>query len=87
MGELVKSRFVAVEVARDVQVRRAPLTSRHLKALRMILSSAATRDGKRRPRSVALFDTVAAVVHATIDEAVAVLCPDGLWNEMSASSC
>ena len=36
------------------------------------------RDCKRRPRSVALYDIVAALVHATIDEVVAVLAPDGM---------
>ena len=73
-GELVKSRFVAAEVARDVRYdvhTRTPA----LKALKMIPSPAATRDGKRRPCSVALHDIVAAFVHATIHEVVAVLPP------------
>ena len=80
-GELVKSRFVAAEVARDVRYdvhTRTPA----LKALKMILSLAATRDGKRRPCSVALHDIVAAFVHATIHEVVAVLPPDGLLERV-----
>ena len=44
----------------------------------MILNLAAMRNGNRRLRSVALYDIVAAFVHATSDEVVAVLTPDGL---------
>ena len=65
----VKSRFVAAEVARDVRYdvhAGAPA----LKALRMIVSLAATRDGKHRPRSIAFYDIVAAFVHASMDEVV-----------------
>ena len=41
-------------------------------------SQAVMRDWKRRPRSVAFYDSEAAFVHSTIDEVVAVLPPDGL---------
>ena len=44
-----------------------------LKALRMIVSLAATRDGKHRPRSIVLYGIVAAFVHASIDEVVGLL--------------
>ena len=44
----------------------------------MILSLATVLDGTRRPRSVALYDIVAAFLHATIDEVAAVLAPYGL---------
>ena len=64
-GELVNSRFVAAEVARDVSCDVCAGTPA-LKALRMILSLAATRDGKRRVRSVALCDIVAKSVRAQL---------------------
>ena len=65
----VKSRFVAAEVARDVR-HDVHAGTPALKALRMIVSLAATRDGKHRPRSIAFYDIVAAFVHASIDEVV-----------------
>ena len=68
---LVKSRFVAAEVARAVRYNVHGGT-----ALRMIISLVAMRDGKRHPHSVAFCDTVAAFLHATIDEVVVVLPPD-----------
>ena len=49
-----------------------------LEALRMIVSLAATRDGKHRPRSRAFYDIVAAFVHASIDEVVGVVPPEGM---------
>ena len=60
----VKRRFVAAEVARDVR-HHVHAGTPVLKALRMIVSLAATRDGKHRPRSVAFYDIVAAFVHAS----------------------
>ena len=81
--ELVTSRFVAVEVARNVRNDVLPA----LKALRMILSFAAMRDGKRRPRTKALCDIVAAIVHATIDEVVGSCHQMACWRERSAASC
>ena len=57
-----------------------------LKALR-IFNVPATRDVKRRPRSLVLYDTVAAFVHATIDEVVAVLPPDGLLERDECFIC
>ena len=47
----VKSRFVAAEVARDVR-HDVHAATPALKALRMIVSLAATRDGRHRPRSI-----------------------------------
>ena len=76
-GELVTSRFAAAEVARDVRYEVRAGTPA-LRALRMTLSLAATRDGKRRPRIVALYDIVVAFVHAAIDQIVAVLSLDGI---------
>ena len=66
-NDRVKSRFVAAEGARDVRhdVYAGTLA---LKALRMIVSLAATRDGKHRPRSIVFYDITAA--HASIDEVV-----------------
>ena len=62
----VQSRFVAAEVATDVRhdVHAGRLA---LKAARMIVSLAATRDGRHRPRIV-FYDISAAFVHASIDE-------------------
>ena len=76
-SELVNSRFMAAEVARDVRYDVYAGTPA-LKALRMIFSIAAMRDGKRRPRCVALYVIMAAFVHTTIDAVVAVLALDGL---------
>ena len=64
-----KNRFVAAEVARDVR-HDVHAGTPALKALRMIVSLAATRGGKHRPRSMAPHDIVAAFVHASIDEVV-----------------
>ena len=66
----VKSSFVAAEVAGDVRhdVRAGTPA---LKALRMIVSLAATRDGRHRPRSIVLYDITAAFV----------------WRKESASCC
>ena len=47
----------------------------------MIVSLAATRDGKHRPRSIAFYDIVAALVHASIDEVVGVVPRDGLLEK------
>ena len=80
----VKSRFVAAEVARDVRHdvhARTPA----LKALRMIVSLAATRDGRRRPRSMVFYDIGAAFVHASIDGEL--FTKTACWKEESASSC
>ena len=76
----VKSRFVAAEVARDVR-HDVHAGTPALKALRMIVSLAATRDGKHRPRSIAFYDIVAAFVHASIDEVVGVVPQDGLLEK------
>ena len=73
----VKIRFVAAEVARDVR-HDVHAGTPALKALRMIVSLAATRDGKYRPRSMAFYDIVAAFVQASIDEVVGVVPQDGL---------
>ena len=72
----IKSRFVAAEVARDVRYDVHTGTPA-LKALRMIVSFAATRDGKHRPSSIAFYDIVAAFVRASIDEVVVVVFQDG----------
>ena len=76
----VKSRFVAAEVARDVR-HDVHAGTPALKVLRMIVSLAATRDGKHRPRSIAFYDIVAAFVHASIDEVVGVVPQDGLLEK------
>ena len=52
----VKSRFVAAEVARDGRYDVHAGTPA-LKALRIIVSFAATRDGRHRPRSI-MFSTL-----------------------------
>ena len=55
----VKSRVVAAEAARDARHDvHAGIPA--LKALRMIVSLAATREGKHRPRSIVFYDIVAA---------------------------
>ena len=76
----VKSRFVAAEVARDVR-HDVHAGTPALKMLRMIVSLAATRDGKHRPRSIAFYDIVAAFVHASIDEVVGGFPQDGLLEK------
>ena len=76
----VKSRFVAAEVARDVR-HDVHAGTPALKALRMIVSLASTRDGKHRPSSTAFYDIVAAFVHASIDEVVEVVLQDGLLEK------
>ena len=73
---------VAAEVARDVR-HDVHAGTRALKALRMIVSVAATRDGRHRPHSIVFHDTVAAFVHASLDEVVGVCSPrrpDALWQ-------
>ena len=62
----VQSRFVAAEVATDVR-HDVHAGRRALKAARMIVSLAATREGRHRPRIV-FYDISAAFVHASIDE-------------------
>ena len=49
-----------------------------LTVLRMIVSLAATRDGRHRPRSVVFYDIVAAFVHASKDEVVKVVLLEGM---------
>ena len=82
----VKSKFVAAEVARGVRHDVLAGTPA-LKALRMIVSLAATRDGKHRPRSIAFYDIVAAFVHASIDEVVGLFPKTAYWRKESASCC
>ena len=79
----VKSRFVAAEVARDVR-HDVHAGTPALKALRMIVSFAATRDGKHRPRSVAFYDIVAAFVHARL---WGLFPKAACWRMESASCC
>ena len=55
--------------------------------LRMIVSLAATRDGRHRPRSIVFHDIVAAFVHASVDEVVGVVPQKACWKEESASCC
>ena len=71
-NDRVESRFVAAEVARDVRhdVRAGTPA---LKALRMIVSLAAPRDGKHRPRSIVFYDITTAFVQASMDEVVGVV--------------
>ena len=52
-----------------------------LKALRMMISLAATPDRKHRPRSIVFYDITAAFVHASIDEVVGVIPQDGLLEK------
>ena len=70
-GGLVQSRFAAAKVARDVRYDVHD-GKPGFKALRVILSLATTRDGKRRPPSVVSCDIVGAFVNATTDEVVTV---------------
>ena len=79
-NDRVKSRFVAAEVARDVR-HDVHAGTPALKALRMIVSPAATQDGKHRPRSIVFYDVTAAFVHASIDEVVGVIPQDGLQEK------
>ena len=58
-----------------------------LKALRMIVSLAATRDGRHRPRSIVFYDVVAAFVHTRIDEVVGVVFKKACWKDESDSCC
>ena len=77
---------MAAEVARDVR-HDVHAGTPALKALRMIVSLAATRDGKHRPRSIAFYDIVAAFVHASIDEVVGLFPKTACWRKESASCC
>ena len=79
-NDRVKSRFVAAEVARDVR-HDVHAGTPALKALRRIVSLAATRDGKHRPRSIVFYDITAAFVHASMDEVVEVIPQDGLLEK------
>ena len=72
----VKSRFVAAEVPRDVR-HDVHAGTPALKASRMIVSLAATRDGRHRPRSLVFHDITATFVHASINEVVEVTLQDG----------
>ena len=76
----VKSRFVAAEVARDVRhyVHAGTLA---LKVVWMIISLAATRDGRHRPRSIVFDDITAAFAHASTDDAEGVIPQDGLLEK------
>ena len=77
---LVKSRFVAAEVARDLR-HNVHAGTPALKAWRMIVSLAATRDGRHRPRCVVFYDIEAAFVHASMDEVVGIVPQDGLLEK------
>ena len=57
---------MAAEVARDVR-HDVHAGTPALKALRRIVSLAATRDGKHHPRSIVFYDITAAFVHASMD--------------------
>ena len=52
----------------------------------MIVSKAATRDGRHCPRSIVFCYIVAAFVHASIDEVVGVR-KTASWRKESASCC
>ena len=67
----VKSRFVAAGVARDVR-HDVHAGTAALKAFRMIVSLAATRDGRHRPRSIAFYDVVAALAHWSVHSRILV---------------
>ena len=69
----VKSRLVATEVAYGMRRDDCFAGTPPLRALRMVMSLAASRG-----RRLALFDVVAAFVHALIDELVILYLPDGL---------
>ena len=62
-------------------VTRAGSCRPRWQALRMVVSLAATRDGKHRPRSIVFYDTVAAFVHASMDEVVGAVLQDGLLEK------
>ena len=79
-NDRVKSSFVAAEVARDLR-HDVRVGTPVLKALRMIVSLAAIRDGKHRPRSTVFYDITAAFVKASIDEVVGVIPQDGLLEK------
>ena len=64
------------QVARDVR-HDVHAGTPALKALRMIVSFAATRDGRHRPRSLLFYDSVAAFVRASKDEFMGVVPPEG----------
>ena len=83
-GGRVKSRFVAAEVASDVS-HDVHAGTPALKALRMIVSLAATHDGRHRPRSIAFYDIVAAFVHTSIHEVVGVVPQEGLLEREECS--
>ena len=74
----VKRRFVAAEVARDVR-HDVHAGTPAFKALRMIVSLAATHDGRHRPRSIVFYDIVAAFVHASIDQVQGIVLQDSCW--------
>ena len=92
--KMVRGRFVddmrmVVSRAGSCQLRWQARDVRHdvhggtpaLKALRMIVSFSATRDGRHRPRSMVFYDIVAACVHASIGEVVAVVPQDDLLEK------
>ena len=70
----VKNRFVAAEVARDAR-HDVHAGTPALKASKMIV---ATREGRHRPSSIVFHDIVAAFVHASIDQVVRVVPPNGV---------
>ena len=82
----VTSRFVAAEVARDVR-HDVHAGTPALKTLRMIVSLAATRDGRHCSRSIVFYDITAAFVHTSTHEVVGVVLQDGLLEKGSASCC
>ena len=65
----IKSKFVAAEVAKNVR-HDVYAGTPALKAWSVVVSLAATCDGKHRPRSIAFHDIVAAFVHASMDDVV-----------------
>ena len=71
---------MAPEVARDVRYDVHAGTPAWT-AFRTIVSLAATRDGRHRPRSVVLYDFVVALVHASIGEVVGGVPQDGLLEK------
>ena len=75
---------MAAEVARDVR-HDVHAGTPALKTLRMTFSLAATRDGRHRPRSIVLYDIVAAFVHSSIDEVVRAAPQDGLLEKGECS--
>ena len=75
---------MAAEVARNV---RHDVHAGTPALKRMVVSFAATRDGKHRPRRVAFYDIVAAFVHASIKKVDGVVPQEGLLEKKSASCC